>query len=61
MRWPGAISMRDCDLTGATACGGEKHWVNLKVFGFTLASLVFTGFQAPLIAKYLPQEDANES
>ncbi len=53
--------MRDCDLTGDAACGGEKHWVNLKVFGFTLASLVFTGFQAPLIAKHLPDEPAGEN
>jgi len=50
--------MRDCDLTGEAACGGEKHWVNLKVFGFTAISLVFTGFQAPFIAKHMPNEEA---
>lgn len=49
--------MRDCDLTGGAVCGGEKHWVNLKVFGFTIISLVFTGFQAPFIAKHMPQEE----
>lgn len=48
--------MRDCDLAGAVACGGEKHWVNLKVFGFTVISLVFTAFQAPFIAKHMPDE-----
>lgn len=46
--------MRDCDLSGLAACAGEKHWVNLKIFGFTAASLVFTGFQAPFIAKHMP-------
>ncbi|MEO1135653.1 MAG: inner membrane-spanning protein YciB [Pseudomonadota bacterium] len=50
--------MRDCDLTGGATCAGEKHWVNLKVFGFTIISLVFTAFQAPLIAKHMPDESA---
>lgn len=49
--------MRDCDLTGEAACGGEKHWVNLKVFGFTIISLVFTVIQAPFIAKHMPADD----
>lgn len=49
--------MRDCDLSGEAACGGEKHWVNLKVFGFTIVSLVFTAFQAPFIAKHMPKEE----
>ncbi len=49
--------MRECDLAGDAACAGEKHWVNLKVFGFTAASLVFTAFQAPFIVKHMPQED----
>ncbi len=48
--------MRDCDLTGEAGCSGEKHWVNLKIFGFTAASLIFTGFQTPLIAKFMPDE-----
>lgn len=49
--------MRDCDLAGAANCGaGEKIWVNLKVFGFTIISLIFTGFQAPLIAKHMSEE-----
>lgn len=50
---------RDCDLAGSVACGGEKHWVNLKVFGFTIVSLVFTAFQAPFIAKHMPDESAS--
>lgn len=45
---------RDCDLTGLAACPGEAHWVNLKIFGFTAVSLVFTGLQAPFIAKHMP-------
>jgi len=49
--------MRDCDLTGGVTCGGEKHWVNLKVFGFTIISVIFTAFQAPLIARHMPQEE----
>lgn len=49
--------MRDCDLTGGATCAGEKHWVNLKVFGFTIISLVFTAFQAPLIAKHMPDDN----
>lgn len=53
--------MRDCDLGGAEACGGEKHWVNLKVFGFTLASLVFTGAQAPFIARNMSEENPKET
>ena len=52
--------MRDCDLSGEAACGGEKYWVNLKVFGFTLISLIFTGLQAPLIAKHMPDEEKPE-
>jgi intracellular septation protein len=44
---------RDCDLAWLSACAGEKHWVNLKIFGFTAASLVFTGLQAPFIAKHM--------
>lgn len=47
---------RDCDILGGAACPGEKHWVNLKVFGFTIISLVFTALQAPFIAKHMPAE-----
>ncbi len=53
--------MRDCDITGGAACAGEKHWVNLKVFGFTAVSLVFTAFQAPFIAKHLSNETKPEN
>ncbi len=48
--------MRDCDLAGIAPCSGEGTWVNLKVFGFTIISLVFTAFQAPLIARHMPDE-----
>ena len=51
--------MRDCDLSGAVGCAGEKHWVNIKVFGFTIVSLVFTALQAPLIAKHMSDESTD--
>lgn len=38
-------------------CAGEGDWVKLKAFGFTILSLVFTGLQAPLIAKHMKDED----
>jgi len=50
--------MRECDLGGEAGCPGEKHWVNLKVFGFTIVSLVFTGLQAPFIAKHMTEAEA---
>lgn len=52
--------MRDCDLTGDAGCPGEAHWVNLKVFGFTIVSLVFTGLQAPFIAKHMPESSSDD-
>ena len=48
---------RECDLGGGGACAGEKHWVNLKVFGFTAISIVFTALQAPFIAKFLVDDE----
>ena len=44
---------RDCDLGAQSVCAGEAHWVNLKVFGFTVISLLFTAAQAPFIAKHM--------
>ncbi len=52
--------MRDCDLAGGAPCAGEASWVNLKVFGFTIVSLIFTGFQAPFISRHMPDEAAPE-
>ena len=52
---------RECDLGGGGACPGEKHWVNLKIFGFTIISLVFTGLQAPFIAKHMIEENTDSS
>lgn len=37
-------------------CAGEANWVKLKAIGFTAISLVFTGLQAPLIAKHMSEE-----
>jgi len=42
---------QDCDITAATECAGEKTWVQLKIFGFTLISMIFTGLQVPFIMK----------
>jgi intracellular septation protein len=44
--------MRDCDFTGAARCPGEANWVNLKVWGFTAAYLLFCIAQAPFLAKH---------
>ncbi|MFQ5563130.1 MAG: inner membrane-spanning protein YciB [Parvularculaceae bacterium] len=44
---------RDCDLAAAVDCAGEPTWVNLKVFGFTGASLIFTALQTPFIATHM--------
>ncbi|MGE0409556.1 MAG: inner membrane-spanning protein YciB [Amphiplicatus sp.] len=43
---------RDCDLAGAVKCAGEPVWVNLKIWGFTAANLVFAGLQAPFVVKH---------
>ncbi len=37
-------------------CAGEANWVTLKAVGFTAISLVFTGLQAPLIAKHMSEQ-----
>ncbi len=52
--------MRECDLGGEGGCPGEKHWVNLKVFGFTILSFAFTALQLPFIAKHMPETSASE-
>jgi intracellular septation protein len=40
----------------AAQCAGEATWVQLKAFGFTIISLVFTALQAPLIARHMQEE-----
>lgn len=44
--------MRDCDLAAAARCPGEPTWVNLKVWGFTVAYLAFCIAQAPFLARH---------
>ncbi|MEO1311956.1 MAG: inner membrane-spanning protein YciB [Pseudomonadota bacterium] len=45
---------RECDLSADDAqCAGEATWVNLKIFGFTAASLIFTALQAPFLMKHI--------
>ncbi len=43
---------RECDLTGTAVCDGEAVWVNIKIFGFTIVSVIFTAFQIPFIMKH---------
>ncbi|MCB2112284.1 MAG: inner membrane-spanning protein YciB [Parvularculaceae bacterium] len=50
---------RDCDLAATAACAGEKHWVNLKIWGFTAVNIAFALAQAPFISKHA--EDAPDS
>ncbi len=42
-------------------CTGEADWVKLKAIGFTAISLVFTGLQAPFIAKHMADEAPPEN
>ena len=44
----------------AATCEGEANWVKLKAVGFTVISLIFTALQAPLIAKHMTDESADE-
>ena len=47
---------RECDLGAAEAiCAGEATWVNLKLFGFSVISLIFTALQAPFLAKHITE------
>jgi intracellular septation protein len=50
---------RGCDLSAA--CAGEAAWVNVKVFGFTIANLLFAAAQAPLIVKHAKQPETPAS
>jgi intracellular septation protein len=47
---------RDCDLTAVARCAGEASWVNLKVWGFTAAYVLFCVAQAPFLAKHSRQD-----
>lgn len=52
---------RDCDLTAATECAGEGHWVNLKIWGFTAVNVLFAITQAPFLAKHAQEQPKAES
>ncbi|MEO1241595.1 MAG: inner membrane-spanning protein YciB [Pseudomonadota bacterium] len=43
----------ECGGVELAKCAGEANWVKLKVFGFTIVSLIFTGLQAPFIARHM--------
>ncbi len=53
--------LRECGGVEMAKCAGEADWVKLKVFGFSIASLVFTGIQAPFIAKHMTEEPPADS
>lgn len=52
--------LAECGGEKPAACGGEAAWVNIKVFGFTAANLIFVLAHAPFFAKHVnqPGEDA---
>ena len=39
------------DCVEGVACGGEKVWMNIKIFGFTAAYFVFVAANAPFLMK----------
>lgn len=43
---------RECDLSAAAPCAGEGYWVNLKIWGFTFANILFAVAQVPYLAKH---------
>ncbi|MEM9495327.1 MAG: inner membrane-spanning protein YciB [Pseudomonadota bacterium] len=51
--------MRDCDIMAAVRCPGEPHWINLKVWGFTIVNFIFIAFQAPFISKHMNETPEN--
>ena len=53
--------LTECGSETVAKCAGEANWVKLKVFGFTLISLVFTGLQAPFLAKHMQEESSSEN
>lgn len=48
---------RGCDITGTSECSMEAVWVNTKIFGYTLISMIFTGLQVPFIMKNSVETD----
>lgn len=48
--------MHGCDFRAAETCSGEATWINIKLFGFTAANLVFAGLQGPLLMKYMEND-----
>lgn len=48
--------LRDCAAPAGEKCSGEAAWVNLKIFGFTAANIVFVASQMPLLMKHMPDD-----
>ncbi len=51
---------RACDFSTLITCAGEGLWVNLKIFGFTLALLIFSAAQTPLLARYMDEQEPDK-
>ena len=47
--------LRNCAAAPVAKCAGEAAWVNLKVFGFTGANVLFALAQAPFLSKYVAE------
>jgi len=53
--------LKECGLEEVAKCAGEGRWVQLKAFGFTIISLIFTASQAPLLAKHIQDEETESA
>lgn len=52
--------LSECGIEQVAKCAGEANWVKLKVFGFTIVSVVFTAFQAPFLSKHMIEESPSK-
>lgn len=53
--------LRDCAAPAGEKCTGEGAWVNVKIFGFTAANILFVASQMPLLMKHMPDDPADKS
>ena len=45
--------MRGCDFNAGPTCAGEPVWVQIKLFGFTTANILFAAAQGPFLARHM--------
>ena len=50
------LLLGDCGTETGMTCAGEAVWVNVKLFGFTAANILFAVAQAPLFMKHASEE-----